>query len=76
MASTLIEMSNPANAEDRRLELLRSAPLNSWIAISEDETKIIAVAETYGEVAAKCEDAGVGDPTIIKTPAQWHSLSL
>jgi hypothetical protein len=64
------------NQEDIRLELLRTAPLGAWIALSEDKLKIVAVADTYKDVVAKCEDAGVDDPTIIKTPAQWHSLSL
>jgi len=33
-----------------RLELLRSAPLNSWIALSEDESRIVATGATYSEV--------------------------
>ncbi len=57
--------------DTRRLELLRSAPLNSWIALSEDETKIVATGATYSEVVERSEKAGVPDPLIIKTPEQW-----
>jgi len=55
----------------RRLELLRSVPLNSWIALSEDETKIVATGATYLEVVERSEKAGISDPLILKTPQQW-----
>jgi len=59
-----------------RLELLRSAPLNAWIALSEDESRIVATGATYSEVAERSERAGEVDPLIIKTPAQWSHFSL
>jgi len=62
--------------EAARLEALRSAPLNSWVALSEDETKIIAVGATYSEAAENSERAGVSDPVIIKTPPKWAPLSV
>ncbi len=67
----------PANsAAARRLEALRSAPLNCWIALSEDESVIIAVGNTYEEVVQKTENAGVADPLILKTPPCWAPLSV
>jgi hypothetical protein len=65
---------SPENAH--RLALLRSAPLDSWIALSEDETRIVAVGATYSEVAERSEIAGVLDPLILKTPVQWAPLSV
>jgi hypothetical protein len=59
-----------------RLELLRTAPLNKWIALSEDESKIVAVGETYGEVSALSDLAGISDPVILKTPEEWAPLSV
>ena len=59
-----------------RLEALRSAPLDSWIALSEDETKVVAVGSTYAEVAENSERAGVEDPLIVKTPVSWIPISL
>jgi hypothetical protein len=59
-----------------RLKALSSAPLDSWVALSEDESTIVAVGGTYGEVVEKSEQAGVGDPLIVKTPAHWGAFSL
>ena len=59
-----------------RLKALSSAPLDSWIALSEDESAIVAVGSTYDEVAEKSEQAGVADPLIVKTPAHWGACSL
>ena len=59
-----------------RLELLRSAPLNKWIARSEDESSIVAVGETYGEVSERSDLAGETDPVILKTPQEWAPLSV
>ena len=63
-------------AADIRLELLSKAPLDSWIALSEDETKIVAVGATYEEAARKSELAGVSDPILLKTPKVWLSFSV
>jgi hypothetical protein len=68
-----VDMSPQATA---RLEALRSAPMNSWVALSEDETRIVAVGKTYAEVAENSDRAGVEDPVIIKTPASWAPLSV
>jgi hypothetical protein len=65
---------SPANAI--RLELLRAAPLNKWIALSEDESIIVAIGETYSEVSERSDLAGVPDPIILKTPQQWAPLSV
>lgn len=65
-----------SSQDARRLELLRSAPLNNWIALSEDETKIVATGATYSEVVECSEKAGVSDPLIIKTPEQWSPFSF
>jgi len=59
-----------------RLKALSSAPLDSWIALSEDESAIVAIGATYDEVVKNSAQAGVTDPTIIKTPAHWGAFSL
>ena len=66
-------MSTPA---DLRLEIPRSAPLDSWIALSEDESKIVAVGDSYDGVVSKSEKAGVSDPVLIKTPKCWLPISV
>ena len=59
-----------------RLKALLSAPLDRWVALSEDESRIVATGSSYAEVARNSELAGVSDPIIIKTPAKWAPYSV
>lgn len=61
---------------DLRLEALRSAPLDSWVALSSDETRIVAVGCSYSEAVEKSERAGVSDPVLVKTPKEWLPISV
>ena len=62
-------MSTPVT--NPRLEALRSAPLNSWIVLSEDESQVVASGATIEEVVKKSEEAGIEDPILIRTPPEW-----
>lgn len=73
MASTVIEMPAPKKTENRRLELLRGAPLNSWIALSGDETQILAIADTFMEADAIARKSGRTDYFLLRTPDAWVS---
>jgi hypothetical protein len=57
----------------RRADALLNAPLDRWIALSEDESEIIAVGSTFDEAAQKAKAQGVSDPIIVKTPEAWTS---
>ena len=59
-----------------RLNLLRSAPLDAWIALSQDESRIVATGDDYDEAARKAEEAGETDPVILKTPPVWSQFSV
>lgn len=61
--------------ESARLEALRGAPLDKWIALSPDESRVIAIADTYIEIAQKSSSLGEG-VTILKTPPEWGATSL
>ncbi len=61
---------------DLRFEALKSAPLDSWIALSEDESQIVAVGSSYSEAVDKSERAGVSDPVLVKTPKEWLPISV
>ena len=65
-----------ANQTDLRFEILQSAPMDKWLALSEDESTIVAVGSTYSEAVENSEKAGVQDPVIIKTPKVWAPLSV
>ncbi|MBZ5629419.1 MAG: DUF5678 domain-containing protein [Acidobacteriia bacterium] len=51
-------------------DLLRSAPLDKWIALSSDESRIVAVGDTFADAATKAHEAGEDDPLILKMPPQ------
>jgi hypothetical protein len=61
---------------DARFEALKSAPLDSWIALSEDESKIVATGSSYEEAVSRSEQAGVMDPVLVKTPRAWLPISV
>jgi S-methylmethionine-dependent homocysteine/selenocysteine methylase len=54
-----------------RLSLLQSAPLDKWIALTNDEKQIIAEGETFAEVATAVEEMGAHDPLILRVPEDW-----
>ena len=56
---------------NRRVELLRSAPKNSWVAMSSDESRIITTGKTFLEVDAAAKQAGETDYFITRTPDAW-----
>jgi hypothetical protein len=59
-----------------RLKLLREAPLDSWVALSQDESRIIATGDNYDQVARRADEAGETDPVILKTPPVWAQFSV
>jgi hypothetical protein len=65
---------SPENA--RRLELLRSAPLDKWIAISADESRIVAAADSFSELSNLIDRPELAGAVILKTPTEWAPLSL
>jgi len=66
--------TNPAI--EARVSALRDAPLNSWIALSDDETKVIAVGASYQEVADELDRIGDQSSVIVKTPPAWELLAV
>lgn len=66
----------PASLNSPRTEALRAAPLDAWIALSEDESRLIATGATYEEVVRKSQEVGVEEPVLIKTPKDWLSFSV
>ncbi len=61
---------------ETHFEILKSAPLGKWIALSGDESRIVAVGSTYSEVVKESEKAGESDPLVIKTPSVWATFSV
>ena len=57
-----------------RLDLLRSAPLDSWVALSQDESRIVATGRNLNEVIEQTHAMGERDPLILKTPPAWGPI--
>ena len=68
MASTN-NMKKPAGSQ--RLELLRSAPMNTWVAISADESRIVATGGTFMEADEAAKKTGEEGYFLTKTPNSW-----
>lgn len=69
-------MQNLSASDSSRLKALKSAPMNSWIALSSDETSIVAIGDSYEEVSRKLDESGATDSVVIKTPQSWGSFSV
>ena len=65
-------MPNP----EKRLKILREAGPNTWLALSDDESMVIAKGQSYEDVIREAEDAGIADPLILRTPCDWTPLVL
>lgn len=61
---------------DARSEALRKAPLDSWVALSADETQVVAVGASYEEVSTELDRLGDTNSVILKTPPAWLPLAL
>lgn len=59
-----------------RLNALKNAKPDTWIAFSDDESQVVATGATYCDVATQSEKAGVNDPVIVKVPSQWAPISV
>lgn len=66
----------PTTPQTLRSDALRGAPLDSWIALGEDETSIVATGATYEKVSKQLDQAGIEDSVIIKTPQSWMRFAV
>ena len=58
-------------SKEERLQALREAPPNSWLALSEDESRVLGSGKTYAEAVELAAEEGVEDPILIKIPDEW-----
>jgi hypothetical protein len=61
---------------DARIEALRKAPPDGWVAFTEDEEQVVAYGATYDEAVAEADKNGVHDPVMVKVPQDWSDRVL
>jgi hypothetical protein len=61
---------------DRRVEVLNSAPLDSWIALSNDESNLAPTGSSYDEAVRNGKTGWRTRPRLIKTPKIWMPVYL
>jgi hypothetical protein len=61
---------------EERLDILRAAAPNSWLAFSSDEARLVASGVSYAEAIKGAENSGENDPVLVKVPEEWSPLVL
>jgi hypothetical protein len=61
---------------EARIDALRNAPPDGWVALSEDEQRLVAYGPTYDEVVQKSRENGVTEAVVVKVPENWNDLAL
>ncbi len=51
--------------------MLAEAPRDSWIALSEDESRIVGFGSTMEEAVSAAAKQGVEEPILVKSPIEW-----
>jgi hypothetical protein len=57
-----------AEVNKKRLELLQSAPPNSWVALSAEEDRIVAVGATFVQAEEAAQRSGAQGYFLVKIP--------
>jgi hypothetical protein len=76
MASITTGMRKSRPNASRRVEILRNAPKNAWVALSKDENEIVATGETFIEADQNAKKSGAQDYILTRTPDEWMSRAL
>ncbi len=56
--------------------MLAQAPLDGWIALSEDESKVVGSGTTMEEAVSAAAKQGVEEPVLVKSPKEWGQKVL
>lgn len=65
----MAEHLDPASAA--RFSALNQAPHNRWVALSSDESRVVADSDTFEGVVTEAERRGELDPLIVRVPQDW-----
>jgi len=60
-------MQRPSQLAD----VLREAPRNCWLALDEQETRVVGHGKTPEEAEKNAQQNGVEEPVLIWAPEKW-----
>jgi hypothetical protein len=52
-------------------EVFRDAPQGEWLALSNDETRVVAHAASFHDALERAHDLGEADPVMTKAPLPY-----
>lgn len=56
---------------ERLAPILRKAPRNCWLALDQEETKVVGHGETIEAALSEAKANGVDDPLLLWAPEAW-----
>lgn len=65
-----------ATESTSRVDVLIGAARNCWLALTEDETRIVGKGETLELAIEEAKKNGVDDPIVIWSPREWRHAVL
>ena len=51
--------------------MLEAAPRECWLALTQDESKVVGRGETIAEAVEDAKDNGEDDPVVLWAPKEW-----
>lgn len=64
----------PMNTELDLSAVLRNAPRDCWLALTQDQSKVVGRGENMREALDEAKKNGVEDPVLIWAPKVWHPV--
>ncbi len=52
-------------------EELSSAPRECWLALDEEQTRVVGHGKTMEEASREAVEGGIEDPILLWAPAEW-----
>ena len=59
-----------------RVRIFADATPNSWLAFSQDESRVVAQGESYGQAVENAQEQGESDPVLMRVPDEWRPRVL
>jgi hypothetical protein len=74
-ASKMCKRSDAMKPEEYA-RMLADAPRDGWIALSEDESRVVGSGSSMEEAVSAAAKRGVEEPVLLKSPIEWGQKVL